>query len=79
MVVLDEVEVCGDASFHEVLPSNYVLANCESFHSGLHCSKRGEGFVAPHHDVLRNPVGEFQVCEVFLAEPCAQVFCRFNQ
>ncbi len=79
MVVLDEIEMCGDATFHEVTPPNCVLTDSQSFHSWGHRSKGGKGFVAAHQNVLGNPVGKLQVGEVFLVEPCAEIFCRLRQ
>ncbi len=33
VVMLDEVKVCGDTSFHEIPPSDFVVADGECSHS----------------------------------------------
>ena len=60
MVVLDEVEVCGYTSFHDIPPPYFVLATSKCSHSWRHRSKGGKGLVAPHQDVDLENIKERQ-------------------
>ena len=77
--MLYEIEVCGDASFHEVPPPYLVLAAGKCSHSRRHCSKRDKCLIAPHQNVLGDLVGEFKVSKAVLGEPFAEIICCVGQ
>ena len=66
VVMLDKVIMCGNSSFHEIPPPNFVLANSECSHSWQHRSKGGKRLISPHQNVLRYPVCQLQIGEVLL-------------